>query len=60
MEYKWNFFSKKFDEREGTRMNYKIKQKDAYWEMETEKAISIEDCCYDITTDTFVIAVKHN
>lgn len=41
-------------------MNYKINKQDTYWEIEAEKVISIEDCCYDTTTDTFVIAVKHN
>ena len=41
-------------------MNYKINKQASYWEIEAEKTISIEDCCYDVTTDTFVIAVKHN
>ncbi len=41
-------------------MNYKINKQPAYWEIEAKKTISIEDCCYDVTTDTFVIAVKHN
>jgi len=41
-------------------MNYKINKQPAYWEIEAGKEISIEDCCYDVTTDTFVIAVKHN
>lgn len=41
-------------------MNYKINKQGTYWEIEGEKTISIGDCCYDITTDTFVIAVKHN
>lgn len=41
-------------------MNYKINKRDTYWEIEAEKVISIEDCCYDATTDTFVIAVNHN
>ncbi|MBR4085900.1 MAG: hypothetical protein IKK33_16625 [Lachnospiraceae bacterium] len=41
-------------------MNYKMNKQDSYWEIEAEKPISIEDCCHDVTTDTFVIAVKHN
>ncbi len=41
-------------------MNYKINKQASHWEIEAEKTISIEDCCYDVTTDTFVIAVKHN
>lgn len=41
-------------------MNYKINEQASYWEIEAEKTISIQDCCYDVTTDTFVIAVKHN
>ena len=41
-------------------MNYKMSQQTPYWEIEAEKTISIQDCCYDATTDTFVIAVKHN
>lgn len=41
-------------------MKYKINKHPAYWEIEAEKTISIEDCCYDVTTDTFVIAAKHN
>lgn len=41
-------------------MKYKINKQDIYWEIEAEQVISIEDCCYDATTDTFVIAVKHN
>lgn len=41
-------------------MDYKIYKQDSYWVIESERAIFIEDCCYDVTTDTFVIAVKHN
>lgn len=41
-------------------MNYKINEQASYWEIEAETKISIQDYCYDITTDTFVIAVKHN
>ena len=41
-------------------MDYKIYKQDSYWVIESERAISIEDWCYDVTTDTFVIAVKHN
>lgn len=41
-------------------MSYKINKQDTYWEIEAQKVVSIEDCCYDATTDTFVIAVKHN
>ena len=41
-------------------MNYKINKQDTYWEIEAEKVISIEDCCYDVTTNTYVIASKHN
>ena len=41
-------------------MNYKINEQASYWEIEAEKTIAIQDCCYDVTTDTFVIAVKHN
>jgi len=41
-------------------MAYKINEQASYWEIEAEKTVSVQDCCYDAAMDTFVIAVKYD
>lgn len=40
-------------------MNYTIKQHNNCLKISAEVPMQIEDCCYDETSDTFVIAVKY-
>ena len=40
-------------------MNYTVKEHNGCLKICAEQPIQIEDCCYDETKDSFVIAVKH-
>lgn len=40
-------------------MNYTVKEHNSCLKICAERPIQIEDCCYDETKDSFVIAVKH-